>query len=393
MEVSEFEESFFIDKSPVLEANFNPYYLPVQSGLGSRVTIADHQVISLGSNDYLGLASNELLKEKAHEALDKYGISMCGTAIVVGQTDLNRELEIKSAALVKQEDALVYPSCFQANTGLFQMLCKDDDIVLADKGAHSSLLNGVFLSKARFRLFRHNDVKHLRKLLEQSTGHRMRFIVMDGLYSTLGDYPPLDEICALAKEFDAYTILDDAHGIGVLGRKGRGVLELFDAYEDIDMVTGSYGKALGCAGGFIAGKYRITDYFRYRNPMYIYSTALTPALSAACLAAIDLSMNHPEWRERIWAYKDRLVNALEKLGYRLTPSQAPLFSVLFNSTAETFTAARILFEKGVYGTPFVHPSVPRRSPRIRLIPHAGLTGEDIDRVIEIFSETRKELNR
>ncbi len=391
MKVTEFEEQFFIDKTPVLEAGFNPYYLPVQSGLGRRITVADREVISLGSNDYLGLSSNEHMKQKAKEAIDKYGVSLCGTAIVVGQTDLNRELEIKTANYVKQEDALVYPSCFQANTGVFQMLATDKDIVFADKGAHSSLLNGVFLSSARLKLFRHNDMKHLKKLLEQSMDYRMRFIVMDGLYSTLGDYPPLDEICALAREYNAYTILDDAHGLGVLGRKGRGVMELYEAYDDIDLVTGSYGKALGCVGGFIAARYRITDYFRYRNPMYLYSTALAPAMSAAALAAIDFSMNHPELRERIWAYKDRLMTALKDMGYNITPSSAPLFSVLFTSTAETFKASRILFEKGVYGTPFVHPSVPRKTPRIRLIPHAGLTDEDIDEVIEIFQEAKPEI--
>ncbi len=391
MRKSDFLNTFHIDKSPVKRVNFNPYYKPVQSRLGRRVVIDNTNVISLGSNDYLGLANNNLMKQKAKEALEKYGISMCGTPIVIGQTDINRALEIKTAEFLKQEDAIIYPSCYQCNTGIFQILSNHEDTIIADKTTHSSLLNGIALTKARFRVFPHNDINQLLRALKRSMHFRMRFIVVEGLYSTEGDIAPLDKIVELSKEYDAFIIVDDAHGIGVLGHEGRGILELFNTFDDVDLITGSFGKALGCFGGFLTGSDRIIDYFRYRSAMLIYSTALPPSLAAAAIASFEIVKTHPKLREKIWAYRDRLYDALKKMGYQLTKSEAPIFSVLFSSTEETFRITKTLFEKGVYVTPFVYPSVPKKSPRIRLIPTADLSEEDIEQVIKIFKMVKEEL--
>jgi 8-amino-7-oxononanoate synthase/acyl carrier protein len=383
----DFLENLRIDKSEAEKLNFNPYYKLVQSNLDRKILIEGKELISLGSNDYLGLANDQSIKERAKKVLEKYGISMCGTPIVVGQTDINRELEVKIAEFLKQEDALVFPSGFQANIGVFKTLCDSEDIIIADKSAHSSLIEGALMSNASLRFFPFNDTSALQEILKVSQDYRMRFIVVEGLYSTEGASTPLDVVTRLAKEYNAFIILDDAHGVGVLGREGRGVMEKFGIYE-ADLISGSLGKAIGCFGGFLAGKEKIIDFFRYRLPSYIYSTALPPSVAAGALSSIDLIPDLTDRREKIEGFKEKLYKSLNEMGYNLTPATSPLFSVIFENTGKTLEVTKALFERGVYGTPFLPPSVPKESPRIRLIPTANLQEEDIDEVIKIFEEIK-----
>jgi len=382
-----FLENLRIDKSEAKKLKFNPYYKLIESNLDRKILIEGKELISLGSNDYLGLANDERIKEKAKKVLEKYGISMCGTPIVVGQTDINRELEIKIAEFLKQEDALVFPSGFQANIGIFKTLCDSEDIIIADKSAHSSLIEGALMSNASLRFFPFNDTSTLEEILKVSQDYRMRFIVVEGLYSTEGTSTPLDIVSRLAKEYNAFIILDDAHGVGVLGKEGRGVMEKYGIFN-IDLITGSLGKAIGCFGGFLTGKEKIIDFFRYRLPSYIYSTALPPSVAAGSLCSIELIPGLTDRREKIERYKDKLYKSLNNMGYNLTPATSPLFSVIFENTGKTLEVTKALFEKGVYGTPFLPPSVPKESPRIRLIPTANLQEEDIDEVIKVFKEIK-----
>ena len=226
-----------VDKSDVERAGFNPYYREVESGLGRRIIIGGRKLINFGSNDYLGIANSEKLKKAAFEALEKYGLSMCGTPIVVGHTDLNRTLEKRLAEFLGTENALVLPSGYQANIGVFQTLTQKEDIIIADKFAHSSLHSGIALSKAKKRLFNHNDLEDLEKILEKSMDFGRRFIVVEGLYSTEGDTTPLKEILDLSKKYNAFVVLDDAHGIGVLGNNGRGIIESTDSIGKVDLIT------------------------------------------------------------------------------------------------------------------------------------------------------------
>lgn len=389
MRKKDYLDTLYIDKEPLKKVKFNPYYKLIQSSLDRKILIDNKEVISLGSNNYLGIANNKEMKQKAKEALEKYGISMCGTPIVVGQTDINRALELKLAEFLKQEDVLLYPSCYQCNMGVFQVLSTGEDIIIVDRNIHSSLLNGCALSRAKFRLFPHNNTRRLEEILKRSQDYRMRFIVVEGLYSTEGDIPPLDKIVELAKRYNAFIIVDDAHGVGVLGKEGRGIMEVFNVFGDVDLVTGSLGKALATFGGFLAGKAKIIDFFRYKSTMLIYSTALPPSIAASAIASVDIVKNHPELREIIWRYRDRLYTSLKRMGYHLTKSAAPVFSVIFESTEKTIEITKALFERGVYVTPFVPPSVPKRSPRIRLIPTANLKEEDIEQVIRVFKEVKE----
>jgi 8-amino-7-oxononanoate synthase/acyl carrier protein len=382
-----FLENLRIDKSEADNIKFNPYYKLVEGSLDRKILIEGKELISLGSNDYLGLANDERIKEEAKKVLEKYGISMCGTPIVVGQTDINRKLEIKISEFLKQEDALVFPSGFQANISVFKTLCDSEDIIIADKSAHSSLIEGALMSSAALRFFPFNNTSALEEILKISQDYRMRFIVVEGLYSTEGTSTPLDEVNRLAREYNAFIVLDDAHGVGVLGKEGRGVMEKYDIF-DVDLISGSLGKAVGCFGGFLAGKEKIIDFFRYRLSSYIYSTALPPSVAAGCIFSIDLIPRLSDRREKIERYKERLYGSLSHMGYNLTPATSPLFSVIFENTSKTLKVTKALFERGVYGTPFLPPSVPKESPRIRLIPNASLKEEDIEEVIAVFEEIR-----
>ena len=382
-------KSMVVDKSPLVKAGFNPYYQPVRSGLGRNINVNGKSLISLGTNDYLGIANNEEIKKEALRALRKFGVSMCGTPIVVGQTAINRKLETEIASFLKQEDALIFPSCYQCNMGIFGLLTTGEDVIIADREIHSSLLNGIGLSKASFKIFSHNNLDKLEKALARYSNCRMKFIVVEGLYSTNGDVPPLDGMMKLAEKYEAFIIVDDAHGVGVLGREGRGVLEVFDAFKEIDLVTGSLGKGVGAFGGFLAGGARLIDYFRYNSPQYFYSTALPPAIAAASIISLRYIKEHPEIRERINSYARKLYQKLETLGFRLTKSTTPVVCVLFETAEDAILATKMLYEKGIYTVVFVPPSVAKGASRIRLTLNANLQSEDIDFVISVFSDIKK----
>ncbi len=382
-------DNLYVDKKLAEEINFNPYYQLIQSGLGRSIKINNKTFVSLGTNDYLGIANNSTIKREAIKVLEEFGISMCGTPIVIGQTSINRKLEQETASFLKQDDALAFPSCYQCNMGVFKLLANEQDVIIADREIHSSLLNGIALTKASFRMFQHNRVDKLKQLLEKYQDHRIKFIVVEGLYSTNGDVPPLGKITEVAKHYDAFVIVDDAHGIGVLGNEGRGVLEVFDVFKDVDLITGSFGKAIGTFGGFLAGNKQLIDGFRYRTPMYLYSTALPPSIAAATIASLEYTKKHSELREKINKYAKKLFGALKLMKFRLTNSTTPLVSITFKTAEDTFLATKMLFEKGIYVVPFVPPSVPKKASRIRLTLNANLREEDVDYVIQVFEHIRK----
>jgi len=379
-----------VDKTDLEKAGFNPYYKKVESGLGRKIIIDGKELINLGSNDYLGIANSEELKKASHEALEKYGISMCGTPIVIGQSSVNQDLERRLSEFLGTEEALVFPSGYQANSGVFQILAQEGDVIIADKYAHSSLHSGMALTRAKKRLFAHNDTEDLENLLKKSQDANKRFVVVEGLYSTEGDITPLDEVLELSRKYKAFVVLDDAHGIGVLGNKGRGLIEHFDSLGEVDLITGSLGKAIGCFGGFVATSSEVADIFRYKMGSLIYSTALPPAISAASLRAIDMVEEGHNKREQIMRNKNKLFDALSKQGYTLTPSLTPLFSVIAGTNYEAARLSRSLYENGVYGTPFLIPSVPEGRALIRLIPHANLTEEDLNKTTQVFERMKNE---
>ncbi len=381
-----FKDYFHVNKSIAIECGFSPYYLEIQSCIGKRMQIQGKDVISLGSNDYLGLSNDPRLKKAAKEAIDKFGISLCGTPVVIGYTSLNRELEMALSDLLKTEETLVYPSGYQANIGVFKLLSTLVDVILIDEYAHSCLYEGTKLSKTEVKKFRHNDTEELESLLRENKNRRMRFIVVDGLYSTEGSVARLDRMVELAEEYDAFLIVDDAHGLGTIGEEGRGSCEVRSVLSKVDMVTGSLGKTLACTGGFISANHEIADYFRYYSSQFVYSTSLPPAMTAACIKSIEIVKGASDRRRKLVRNKDRLISAVRDLGFNTTSSETPLFSIISRDACDTIRLARDLFERGVYAIPFIPPSVPIGRSCLRFIPSAELDIEDIDQVIEVFKD-------
>ncbi|MBN1538645.1 MAG: pyridoxal phosphate-dependent aminotransferase family protein, partial [Candidatus Thermoplasmatota archaeon] len=330
------------------------------------------------------LANDPRLKEAAKQALDEYGVSMCGTPIVVGYTTLNKKLETTISDFLKMEETLVYPSGYQANIGLFKLLSSMVDVILIDEFAHSCLYEGTRLSKAQVRQFPHNDCERLKALLKETSDKRMRFIVVDGLYSTEGSIAKVDEMVELARDHDAFIIMDDAHGLGTIGETGRGSSEARKVLSEVHMITGSLGKALACSGGFVTTNHDIADYFRYYSSHFVYSTALPPAITAACIEAFKIVERSDARRSRLDHNKEVLHRAVSDLGFRTTSSTTPLFSIISKEATTTLTLARDLFERGVYAIPFIPPSVPMGRSCLRFVPSALLTDEDIEEVIEVF---------
>ncbi len=383
-----FEDRLKQDLRLEKRVGFNPYYRPVHSALGRRVVVDDREVINLGSNDYLGLTSRPEMKQAALEAIERFGLSMCCTPIVLGYSEMLQDLEQKLAELFGKEDALVFPSGYQANEGVFSVLAEEGDAIIMDALTHASLIQGARATPAKEYHYPHNNMELLEALLKNQQDKRRRFIAVDGLFSTEGDVALLDEIVALARKYDAIVIVDDAHGLGVLGETGRGSLELKGVLGRVDIVTGSLGKALGSCGGFIAGDGDEIKELRYYCSNYIYSTALPPVMAAPAIKALELLDKTDAERKRLWANKDKLYKAVKDMGYSLTPSNTPLFSVMSEDPEEILLLAKDLMDNGVYGTPFIPPSVPSKHSCLRLIPHAGLTDEDIDAVIEVFEKLR-----
>ncbi|MBI4981637.1 MAG: aminotransferase class I/II-fold pyridoxal phosphate-dependent enzyme [Candidatus Omnitrophica bacterium] len=388
-----FINSLNVDKTLAEKLNFNPYYQTVNGGLSKNIKINHKLMLNFGSNDYLGLSQNKFIKKSAIDAIKEYGLSMCATPITLGTTQINRALEEKIASFLKQDDAIVYSSGYQANLGIFQALTKENDIVIADKNIHSSLINSILLSKARLKFFSNNDLITLEDILKSSQDKRMRFIVIEGLYSTEGTLPQLTEIIKLSKTYQAQIIIDDAHGIGVLGKNGRGALEHFNAFNDIFLISGSLGKAIGLSGGFLAGNKQTIEYLRYNSGPYFYSTALAAHIAKSAITALEITKKSDKTREKIFSLKNTLYHALLKMNYQLSSSEAPIFSILFKDTFSTLKFSKALFRENIYAVVFLPPSVPQDSPRIRLIVSAHLNTDIINKTIRIFNKIKDEYQR
>ncbi|RCK80333.1 MAG: 2-amino-3-ketobutyrate coenzyme A ligase [Candidatus Ozemobacter sibiricus] len=374
MTLAAFYDRLRLDARLAQEAGFNPYYRHLQSGLNDPVRLDGREFLNLAANDYLGLAADPRVGRAIAAAVARYGASLCGTPIATGCVDLLRALEQRLAAFVGLEDGVVLPSCYQANNGLFSAVAGKEDVILIDHYAHSSLIEGAKAVGCKIRPFLHNDVEHLASLLGKVRGHRQAFVVTESVFSTEGSIAPLAAMVEVCERFGAVPVVDDSHGIGVLGANGRGVLEHFGLTDFPGIYTASLGKALANAGGLIAGRRSLIEHLRYFCPHLIYSTALPPGVAAGVEAVLDiLAAEFPARRRLLWEHRDTLRRGLTAAGFTVMAGEAPINSVLAGSAVQTLRLARAFYEAGLLTTPFVYPSVPLSEGRVRLIAGAGLT--------------------
>ncbi len=379
-----------VDVSLARELGFNPYYAELEKGLGKPARLAGREVLDLASNNYLGLANDPRVLNAARQALDENGLSLCGTPIATGSNRIYNQLCRSLEQFSGLGRALLYPSCYQANMGLFTALAGKQDVVLVDQFAHASLLQGIASLGCKVMPFLHNDMDHLRKLLSRVGSYRRVLVVSESVFSTRGTICPLAKLHALAEEFGALAVIDDSHGIGVLGNRGRGILEHEEIPSYSGIYTASLGKALAGQGGVVAASCELMEYLGYANAALIYSTALAPPMIGGLLEALRiLDSEFPARRARLETNRNQLLASAHRAGLKTVYGRAPIVSILQGSDRATLLLARELLSRGVFSTPFLPPSVPPNKGVVRMIAHAGLTADEMDNACLALEESAK----
>ena len=360
----------------------------------SRIdTTAKKGVVNLCANNYLGLSTHPALIEAAKESYDRWGFGLSSVRFICGTQEIHKELERRIANFVGTDDAILYSSCFDANGGLFETLLGPEDAVISDELNHASIIDGVRLCKAKRFRYKNNNMDDLRARLEaaRAAGCKKILIATDGVFSMDGYIANLKAICDLADEFDALTMVDDSHAVGFMGEHGRGTAEDCGVMGRVDIITGTFGKAMGGAsGGYTAARQPIVDLLRQRSRPYLFSNTLAPAICAATLRTIDLLEQSTELRDRVHANARYFRAEMEKHGFDLLPGEHPIVPVMLYDPRTAQEFARRMLEKGVYVVGFCYPVVPKGRDRIRTQISAGHTKEDLDLAVRCFAEVMLE---
>ncbi len=357
-------------------------------------TTARKDVLNLCANNYLGLADHPELIAAAKASYDTWGFGLASVRFICGTQQIHKNLERKIASFVGMDDAILYSSCFDANGGLFETLLTAEDAIISDELNHASIIDGVRLCRAKRYRYRNSDMEDLRTQLAaaRKEGCRNIIIATDGVFSMDGYVAKLEEICDLADEFDALTMVDDSHALGFMGEHGRGTPEHCHVMGRIDIITGTFGKAMGGAsGGFTAARQPIVDLLRQHSRPYLFSNTLAPAICAATIRTIELLEESTELRDRVHENARYFRSGMEKLGFDLLPGEHPIVPVMLYDPKTAQEFARRMLEKGVYVVGFCYPVVPKGKDRIRTQMSAGLTKEDIDFAVRCFGEVKKEM--
>lgn len=364
----------------------------LQGPQGSGIRVADHEVINFCANNYLGLANHPAIVEAAAEGLRRYGYGMASVRFICGTQDLHKQLEAAIARFLGKADAILYSSCFDANTGLFETLLGEEDTILSDELNHASIIDGVRMSKAQRFRYRHSDMSELERGLKEAQSSRWRLIATDGVFSMDGDMAWLPDICELADKHRALVMVDDSHATGVLGATGRGTPEHLGVLDRIDIITSTLGKALGGAvGGFTCGRAEVVEFLRQRSRPYLFSNSLPPMVAMAARKALELIAGSQDLRERLHGNARRLRAGLEGAGFTLKPGQHPILPLMLGDASLAGRMADRLLERGIYVIGFSFPVVPPGQARIRIQLSAAHTPEQLERALGAFTEVGKEL--
>lgn len=347
------------------------------------------ELLNFCANNYLGLADAPELVDAAKDAVDRWGYGMASVRFICGTQDLHLELEERVSGFLGTEATILYSSCFDANGGLFEVLLGPEDAVVSDELNHASVIDGIRLSKARRFRYRNRDTADLEAQLAAAADARFRLVVTDGVFSMDGSIAPLAEICDLAERYDALVVVDDSHAVGFVGAHGRGTPELCGVADRVDVLTGTFGKALGGAsGGYVSGRREIVDLPRQRSRPYLFSNSLAPVIAAGTVAALDLIERSDDARARLAANAARFRSSMTDAGFELLPGEHPIVPVMFHDAARTARIADEMQARGVYVTAFSYPVVPEGRARIRVQLSAAHTPEQVDRCVEAFVAAR-----
>lgn len=363
----------------------------VESEQASKVVIDGKEVILLSSNNYLGLANHPKIKEAAKEAIDKYGTGSGAARLISGNCILYKELEEKIAEFKNTEAALVFGSGYLANIGILSTVVEEGDLILSDELNHASIIDGCRLSRAEKIIYRHKDTRHIEEILSKNKTKKI-LIVTEGVFSMDGDIAPLPEIIALAKRYSAMVMVDDAHGTGVLGKKGKGTAEHFGIEKGIDIHMGTLGKAFGGYGAYAAGDKGLIEFLINKARGFIFTTALPPSVLASAITAIEVLEEEPHLIKRLRENRDYFVSGLKALGFDTIGCETPIIPILIGSAKKALKMSEDLFEQGVYVPAIRPPTVPEDTCRLRLTVMAAHTKEDLDIALMAFEKVGKGLN-
>lgn len=358
----------------------------IESPQGREIKVGGKKLLNFCANNYLGLSGTELMEKASEDAVKKWGYGLASVRFICGTQTVHKDLEKAVAELVGTEDAVLYSSCFMANVGLFQTFFGAEDAIITDELNHASIIDAVRLSKAERHIFKHMDMADLEDKLKLSKDKRLRVIATDGVFSMDGDIAPLKEICDLADKYDALVMVDDAHGVGVMGKNGGGTPEHCGVADRVDFVTGTFGKALGGAGGaFTATHKEAADFLRNRSRSYLFSNSLDTAVTGASLFIINHLKSHSDFRERLWENTRLFRDLMKKAGFTVSDAQHPITPIMLGDEKKAVDMARALLDEGIYVIGFAYPVVPKGKARIRVQVSAAHTKADIETAVDKFA--------
>ena len=368
-----------------------PYFRCIESGQNTEVMMSGHKVLMFGSNSYLGLTNHPKVIEAAVEATRKYGTGCAGSRFLNGTLDLHLALEKELAEFVGKEEAIIYSTGFQVNLGVVSCVTGRNDYILCDELDHASIVEGRRLSFSTAVKFKHNDMEDLERELQKCAPDAVKLIVVDGVFSMEGDIANLPEIVRLKKKYNASIMVDEAHGLGVLGRQGRGTCDHFGVTQDVDLIMGTFSKSLAAIGGFIAADSSVINYLRHNSRSYIFSASNTPAATAAARAALHIMKTEPERIRHLWDVTNYALKCFRELGFEIGNTSTPIIPLYVRDMDKTFQVTTMLFDEGVFVNPVVPPACSPNDTLIRFSLMATHTKEQVDIAIDKLVKCYKAL--
>lgn len=389
MDIFEKSKHFTVARDAIREGWY-PYFIPLNENEGTEVVYQGKRLIMCGSNNYLGLTTHPKVREAACKAVERYGTSCTGSRFLNGTLEMHEVLERRLANFVHKEAALVFSTGMQANLGTISSVVGRGDYVVLDKDDHASIVDGARLSYGEITRFRHNDMDHLDRVLKSLPEQVGKLVVVDGVFSMGGDLAPLPEMIPICQKYGARLMVDDAHGIGVVGG-GRGTAEHLGVSDGVDLIMSTFSKSFASLGGFIAGGDEIIHYIKHFARSFIFSASIPPANAAAALAALDIMEQEPERVERVGQIGAKMRAAFKEMGFNVGESVTPIVPIIIGDDQRTFGFWKALFDNGVFVNPIVSPAVPPGMQLLRTSYMATHTDEQMDRVLEVFGAVGKAL--
>lgn len=368
-----------------------PYFRVLQSGQDREVIIDGKKVLMFGSNNYLGLTSHPKTKEAAIAAIKKYGSGTAGSRFLNGTLDIHIELEEKLAKFVGKEETITYSTGFQTNLGVISGIIGRNDCVIIDEQDHASLIDGTRLAFGKVYKYKHNDMESLEKVLIKQAEYKFKLIVLDGIFSMEGDIAKLDKIVELAEKYDASIMVDDAHGLGVLGEKGKGTANHFGVTDQVELISGTFSKSLATVGGFVAGSKEVINVLKHASRSFIFSASLPPSSTASVIAALDVIEEEPEIVQHLWDNANLSIELFNHYGIDIGNSETPIIPVYIRDNEKTFLLTKMLLDEGIFVNPVISPAVPPEHSLLRFTLMSTHTKEQIEYTIEKMYKTGKQI--